>query len=166
MGDACFVILFDRSEDIFMRAVVQRVARAAVVADGIECGAIESGLCIFLGIGKDDGEPDVEWLAGKIEKLRVFSDAAGKMNLDVKQINGSLLIVSQFTLYGDCRKGTRPSYDPAMPADEALRLYDCFIERCSRTGIPVAAGVFQAAMSVTIVNDGPVTLLLDSKKAF
>ncbi|MCL2057756.1 MAG: D-aminoacyl-tRNA deacylase [Oscillospiraceae bacterium] len=149
-----------------MRAVVQRVARSAVVADGELRGEIGQGLCIFVGVGKDDGDWDVEWLAGKILGLRVFSDGDGKMNLNVSQVGGSLLIVSQFTLYGDCRKGMRPSYDAAMPTDRARGLYDAFTERCALAGLPVVSGVFQADMAVTIENDGPVTLLLDSKKAF
>jgi D-tyrosyl-tRNA(Tyr) deacylase len=149
-----------------MRAVVQRVSRSAVVADGRECGGIGRGLCVFIGIGKDDGERDVEWLAGKIEGLRVFPDAEGKMNLNVRQIEGSLLIVSQFTLYGDCRKGMRPSYEAAMPAEQARVLYEIFAKRCAAIGTPVVTGVFQADMAVTIENDGPVTVLLDSKKAF
>ena len=149
-----------------MRAVVQRVRRSAVTADGASRGGIGPGLCVFVGIGAEDGEKDVEWLAGKIESLRVFRDAEGKMNLSVTQTGGALLIVSQFTLYGDCRRGTRPSYDTAMPAEKARVLYDLFVERCARTGIEVVSGVFQADMSVSIENDGPVTLLLDSKKGF
>ena len=149
-----------------MRAVVQRVTRSAVVADGEMRGNIGHGLCVFVGVGKDDGEPDVEWLAGKIMGLRVFSDGDGKMNLNVAQAGGSLLIVSQFTLYGDCRRGMRPSYDAAMPTERARGLYEAFAERMAGMGVPVVSGVFQADMSVTIENDGPVTLLLDSKKGF
>ena len=149
-----------------MRAVVQRVARSAVSADGINVGEIGKGLCVFVGIGKDDGENDAEWMIGKIENLRVFSDSEGKMNLNVRQVGGSLLLVSQFTLFGDCRKGTRPSYDTAMPTDKARELYDLFCGRCQRIGVPVVFGVFQASMKVDIENDGPVTLLLDSKKTF
>ena len=149
-----------------MRAVVQRVAKSAVIAGGVPRGGIGRGLCVFVGFGLEDSEKDIDWLIGKLEGLRVFSDDGGKMNLNVRQIGGSVLIVSQFTLYGDCRRGTRPSYDTAMPADKARRLYDIFIERCSGIGVPVVSGVFQADMAVTIENDGPVTLLLDSKKTF
>ena len=149
-----------------MRAVVQRVSRASVAADGIERGEIGTGLCVFVGIGDGDGERDAEWLVGKIEGLRVFCDEADKMNLNVKQVGGSLLIVSQFTLYGDCRKGMRPSYDSAMPVEKARAVYELFSKMCARTGIPVVSGVFQADMRVSIENDGPVTLLLDSKKTF
>ena len=149
-----------------MRAVVQRVARSSVAADGVNVGQIGKGLCVFVGIGRDDGEDDCEWLAGKIENLRVFTDGEGKMNLNVRQIGGAILVVSQFTLFGDCRKGTRPSYDAAMPTDKARELYARFCERCSRIGVPVVYGVFQASMKVDIENDGPVTLLLDSKKTF
>ena len=149
-----------------MRAIVQRVMNSAVIADGEARGEIGQGLCIFVGIGKNDGVSDIDWLVAKITSLRVFSDGEGKMNLNVSQIGGSLLIVSQFTLFGDCRKGTRPSYDTAMPTDEARSLYELFVDRCTMTGIPVVSGVFQAAMTVDIKNDGPVTLLLDSKKVF
>lgn len=149
-----------------MRAVVQRVLRSSVTAGGEECGVIGRGLCVLAGVGEGDGERDAEWLAAKITGLRVFSDADGKMNLNVTQTGGSLLIVSQFTLFGDCRKGMRPSYDAAMPAENARRLYDFFVGRCAAAGIPVVTGVFQADMKVTIENDGPVTLLLDSKKVF
>jgi D-tyrosyl-tRNA(Tyr) deacylase len=149
-----------------MRAVVQRVTGAAVIADGIDRGRIASGLCVFVGVGRDDGEKDAGWLAAKIAGLRIFEDGDGKMNLNIAQIGGSLLIVSQFTLYGDCRKGLRPSYDAAMPARESRALYDVFVDCCARTGAQVVTGVFQADMKVSIENDGPVTLMLDSKKNF
>jgi len=149
-----------------MRAVVQRVTRSAVVADGVDRGEIGRGLCVFVGVGKGDGEKDAEWLVGKIAGLRVFPDGEGKMNLDVTQVGGSLLIVSQFTLFGDCRKGMRPSYDASMPTESARLLYDGFVERCKLIGTPVVSGVFQADMKVSIENDGPVTLMLDSKKTF
>ena len=149
-----------------MRAIVQRVSRSTVAADGQALGGIGIGLCVFVGIGKDDGESDIDWLVAKISGLRVFKDVDGKMNLNIRQVGGSLLVVSQFTLYGDCRKGMRPSYDAAMPADRARFLYDMFVERCSKIGAPVVSGIFQANMAVGIENDGPVTLLLDSKKAF
>ena len=149
-----------------MRAVVQRVSHASVVADGADCGGIGKGLCVFVGVGRDDDGRDLEWLAGRIGGLRVFADGDGRMNLNVSQSGGSLLIVSQFTLYGDCRKGMRPSYDTAMPPENARPLYEMFAERCRRIGVPVVTGVFQADMAVSIENDGPVTLLLDSKKTF
>jgi len=149
-----------------MRAVVQRVTRSAVIADGADRGGIGKGLCVFVGVGCGDDERDVEWLVGKIGGLRVFADGDGKMNLNVSQSGGSLLIVSQFTLFGDCRKGMRPSYDAAMPAELARPIYELFAERCKQIGVPVVSGVFQADMAVSIDNDGPVTLLLDSKKTF
>jgi len=149
-----------------MRAVVQRVSRCSVSSGGVHIAGIGRGLCVLAGICRGDGPDDVEWLAGKIGGLRVFPDGDGKMNLNVCQAGGSLLIVSQFTLYGDCRKGTRPSYDGALRAGEARPIYDAFLERCARIGAPVASGVFGADMELTIVNDGPVTLLLDSKKTF
>ena len=149
-----------------MRAVVQRVTHSSVTADGVACGAIGKGLCVFVGIGADDGVRDAEWLINKIIGLRVFTDAEDKMNLDVRQVGGSLLLVSQFTLYGDCRKGRRPSYDAAMPSDNARGLFQEFTEMCAQTGLPLVTGVFQADMTVSIENDGPVTLLLDSKKTF
>jgi len=149
-----------------MRAVVQRVSSSAVIADGADRGGIGRGLCVFVGVGKGDDAGDAEWLAGKIAGLRIFPDGGGKMNLDVTQIGGSLLIVSQFTLFGDCRKGMRPSFDSSMPAGEARGLYDLFVERCQGFGVPVVSGVFQADMKVSIENDGPVTLMIDSKKAF
>ena len=129
-------------------------------------GQIGKGLCVFVGVGAGDSGRDAEWLAEKIIGLRVFSDDNGKMNLDIRQAGGSLLIVSQFTLYGDCRKGRRPSYDAAMPPAEARALYDGFVAICSQSGARVATGLFQADMDVSIENDGPVTLLLDSKKTF
>ena len=149
-----------------MRAVVQRVKRSSVTADGEDCGSIGHGLCVFVGVGKDDGEKDIDWLVGKVGGLRVFSDGEGKMNLNVCQAGGALLIVSQFTLFGDCRKGMRPSYDTAMPTDRARGIYEEFAVRCATIGVPVVTGVFQADMTVSIENDGPVTLLLDSKKLF
>ena len=149
-----------------MRAVVQRVAEASVSVGGETLGKIKQGLCALVGVGRGDDGGDAGWLTEKIVGLRVFDDAEGRMNLDIRQAGGSLLIVSQFTLYGDCRKGRRPSYDAAMPPDEARFLYEMFTRMCADTGVPVETGVFRAEMAVSIVNDGPVTLLLDSKKAF
>lgn len=145
---------------------MQRVREAAVRVDGEVVGEIGPGLLVLLGVGKGDGEADAELLADKVVHLRVFPDAAGKMNLSVQEARGALLVVSQFTLYGDCRKGRRPGYSDAAAPEEAERLYRYFVERLGATGIPVACGVFRAMMDVSLVNHGPVTLLLDSGRAF
>jgi D-aminoacyl-tRNA deacylase len=148
-----------------MRAILQRVSRASVEVDGRITGRIEDGLLILLGVGKSDTEKDAEYLADKILNLRIFPDAGGKMNLSVLDSGGGLLVVSQFTLYGDVRKGRRPSFDAAAPPDEAQRLYEYFVEATRRSGIRVETGVFQAMMKVELVNDGPVTILCESHKA-
>jgi D-tyrosyl-tRNA(Tyr) deacylase len=149
-----------------MRAVVQRVTSAAVVIDGREIASIGAGLLVLLGVGRGDGAEDVDWLADKVAHLRVFPDAEGQMNRDVEDADGELLVVSQFTLYGDCRKGRRPSYaEAALPAD-AQPLYEMFLARLRATGRVVREGVFRAMMQVQLVNDGPVTLLLDSRRGF
>lgn len=127
---------------------------------------IGNGFLVLLGVGKDDSEQDAEWLSEKIATLRVFEDSEGKMNLDISQVDGSMLIVSQFTLYADCRKGRRPGFDQAAPPETAEQLYNYFIEKVKAKGIPVQTGKFQAMMDVELVNQGPVTLLLDSKKGF
>ena len=127
-------------------------------------GAIGSGLVVFVGISREDTRTDAEYLAEKITGLRVFPDETGKMNRDVKEAGGSILIVSQFTLYADARKGRRPGFDRAAPPDSARPLYDYFVEAVRRRGVPVATGIFQAVMSVRLINDGPVTILLDSEK--
>lgn len=124
-------------------------------------GQIGSGIMILLGVEKGDTEAAADWLAEKIAALRMFSDDDGKMNLSVQDIGGSLLVVSQFTLAGNCAKGKRPSFDTAAPADEGKRLYECFVAAAKRTGIQVETGIFQADMQVSIVNDGPVTFILE-----
>lgn len=151
---------------MLLRAVVQRVSSALVTVDGSVAGEIGKGLVVLVGVGREDAERDIEYLAEKITGLRVFPDQDGKMNLSVREASGSLLIVSQFTLYGDCRKGKRPGYDKAAAPDQAIAQYDRFVDRCKTYGIPVETGVFQADMLVSIQNDGPVTLLIDSKKEF
>ena len=149
-----------------MRAVVQRVKRAAVRVNGGVVGSIGPGLLVLVGIGKTDANADVQNLAEKIVNLRVFEDEHGKMNRSLLEMGGQVLCVSQFTLYGDCRKGRRPSYDQAAGPDTAQRLYDDFVKALRSFGIVVATGQFQAMMEVELVNDGPVTLLLDSEKQF
>lgn len=149
-----------------MRAVVQRVAYSKVTVDGNVIGEIQRGLNVLLGVGQDDSEKDIEYLAEKIINLRVFEDNNGKMNLSLLDISGELLIVSQFTLYGDCRKGKRPSYDKAARPEFAEDMYNKFVDYCKEYGIKVQTGKFQAMMMVEIQNDGPVTLLIDSKKEF
>jgi D-tyrosyl-tRNA(Tyr) deacylase len=145
-----------------MKAVIQRVSEARVDVDGSVSGSIDRGVLVLLGVEKGDSEADADWLVKKIIELRIFEDSAGKMNLSLAEIGGSLLAVSQFTLAGNCSKGRRPSFDSAAPADEGRRLYDYFVERARQTGIPVATGVFQAMMQVHLVNDGPVTFILQS----
>jgi D-aminoacyl-tRNA deacylase len=149
-----------------MRAVAQRVSEAAVRVEGRVVGQIGAGLLVLLGVALGDTEQDADALAEKISHLRVFPDEAGQMNRSVREVNGSLLVVSQFTLLGDCRKGRRPGYSGAAPPEEALRLYRHFVLRLREAGLPVEEGVFQAMMDVSLVNQGPVTLLLDSRKLF
>jgi D-aminoacyl-tRNA deacylase len=145
-----------------MRAVVQRVLRAAVSVEGQTVGRIDRGLLVLLAASRGDGPEQVRWMAEKVPGLRVFSDEDGKMNLSLMQVRGEMLVVSQFTLYGDCRKGKRPSYANAAPPQEAETLYKGFIEAVRIQGVPVQEGVFGAMMAVELVNDGPVTLILDS----
>lgn len=147
-----------------MRAVVQRVSEASVLVEGAVAGQIARGLLIFLGIRRDDTEARAEQLATKIGQLRIFPDLEGKMNLSLGDISGEMLIVSQFTLYGDTRKGNRPSFAEAAKPEKALELYQYFAESCRRRGFPVATGVFRAHMEVRLINDGPVTILYDSEK--
>lgn len=135
-----------------------------MLAEGVVAGKIARGLLVFLGIRHDDTEAQAEQLATKIGQLRIFPDLEGKMNLSLRDISGELLIVSQFTLYADTRKGNRPSYAEAAKPERALKLYQCFTESCRSRGFPVATGVFQAHMEVRLVNDGPVTILCDSEK--
>ena len=146
-----------------MRAVIQRVTGARVTVGGQVAGAIEKGLLVFLGVGSADEERDAFYLAEKIPSLRIFEDEAGKLNLSLSDLNGEVLVVSQFTLYGDCRHGRRPSFSCAAPPEKAQQLYELFISRLREKGIRVATGVFQAHMQVELTNDGPVTLFLDSK---
>lgn len=149
-----------------MRAVVQRVREARVEVDGTEVGAIGPGLLIFLGVGQDDTEKDCEYLANKIVHLRIFPDSKDLMNHSLVDTGGAALVVSQFTLWGDCRKGRRPSFVGAAPPARAEKLYELFVRLVEQKGINVATGRFQAMMDVSLVNDGPVTLMLDSARAF
>ncbi len=145
-----------------MRALLQRVSQASVEADGQIVGAIQRGLVVFLGISKDDGVEDAACLAGKVVHLRIFPDADGKMNRSLIEAEGSLLVISQFTLYGDCRKGRRPSFDEAARPEQARALYEQFVSLCRAFGVSVETGIFQAMMRVHLVNDGPVTFLCES----
>ena len=145
-----------------MRALIQRVIHASVIADGVPTGAIEKGFLVLLGVTEHDTEQEVMMLTDKLLKLRIFPDAAGKTNCSLQDVNGSLLVISQFTLCADCRKGTRPSFSHAAKPDEANRLYELFLERC-RAVIPhVDSGVFGAHMDVSLCNDGPFTIWLDT----
>ena len=148
-----------------MRACIQRVSEARVTVDGEVVGEIGRGLLVLLGVGADDADDDVHYLADKLVELRVFDDADGKMNLSLAEIGGAILVVSQFTLFGDCRKGRRPSFSHAAPPELAERLYEQFVAAVAVRGIPTATGRFRAMMQVSLVNDGPLTLLLDSKKS-
>lgn len=147
-----------------MRAVVQRVQNASVSVDGEKVGEIGQGLCVLLGVGQGDSEADADYLADKTANLRIFEDAAGKLNLSCLDIQGEMLIISQFTLYGDCRKGRRPSFSSAAAPEEANRLYEYFVAKIRDLGLTTATGVFREDMLVEIHNNGPVTLILDSKK--
>ena len=147
-----------------MRAVVQLVKWAQVKVGGDVRGRIDQGLLVFLGVGKEDGPQDAEFLAAKIAGLRIFSNPAGKFDLSVKDVNGKVLVVSQFTLYGDCRKGRRPSFVDAALPEVAEELYEYFMEKMRQEGLGVESGTFQAMIEVHLVNDGPVTILLDSRK--
>jgi D-aminoacyl-tRNA deacylase len=149
-----------------MRAVVQRVSRAKVTVDGSITGEIGLGLLVLLGVGRDDSEADAVYLAEKIAGLRIFEDEAGKMNRSVQDSGGGVLAVSQFTLYGDVRRGKRPSFDDAAPPEQARRLYEFFVERIQAAGLRCETGRFQEMMQVELVNEGPVTILLDSGKTF
>ena len=145
-----------------MRAVVQRVAEAQVKVGGEIVGQIGPGLCILLGVGKQDDEKNADALADKISNLRIFEDDQGKMNRSVGDVSGAVLVISQFTLYGDCRRGNRPSFTDAAPAEAAERLYQHFTDRLRAAGLKVATGRFQAHMQVGLVNDGPVTFVLEN----
>jgi D-tyrosyl-tRNA(Tyr) deacylase len=146
-----------------MRAVIQRVSQASVTVDGEVIGAIGRGLLVLLGVGHDDTDDDARQLADKLVELRIFEDAAGKMNESLAGQGGAMLVVSQFTLYGDCRKGRRPSFVAAAPPELAERLYETFVAAVAVKGITVATGRFRAHMEVMLVNDGPVTLVVDTK---
>lgn len=149
-----------------MRAVIQRVSSARVIIQGQEHSRIGAGILVLLGVEKDDTPEDAAMLARRIVELRIFEDDAGKMNRSIADIGGQILAVSQFTLLGDCRKGRRPSFDPAAPAELARTLYDQFVNEIAGLGIPVATGVFQTVMNVELTNQGPVTFILDSRKRF
>lgn len=145
-----------------MRAVVQRVTQAAVRVGEQTVGKIDTGLLVLLGVNCRDGEKEAKWLAEKIAKLRIFSDSDGKMNLSVSDIGGSILAVSQFTLYGNCRRGARPSFTDAARPEHAEQLYKLFCDELAAKGVPLQKGVFQAHMEVSLTNDGPVTLIVNT----
>jgi D-tyrosyl-tRNA(Tyr) deacylase len=149
-----------------VRLVVQRVKQASVRIQNETVGEIGPGLVIFLGVGQDDTEEDVGYLVEKVLHLRIFADSHSHFNLSLMDIHGSLLVVSQFTLWGDCRKGRRPSFSHSAPPDKAEPLYKLFIQKAKEAGLTVAGGRFQEIMEVHLINDGPVTLLLDSQKTF
>lgn len=149
-----------------MRAVVQRVSRAKVTVNDETTGEIGLGLLVLLGVGMGDAQADADYLVEKIMGLRIFDDADGKMNLSVTDTGGDLLVVSQFTLYGDVRRGKRPSFDAAAPPQQARELYEYFVERIRSAGLRCETGRFQETMKVDLVNEGPVTILLDSSKSF
>jgi len=144
-----------------LKTVIQRVTSASVTVDGKIVGEIGVGIMVLLGVAKGDTETQADWLAEKIVNLRIFSDKEGKMNLSLHDIGGALLVVSQFTLAGNCAKGKRPSFDTAAPADEGKQLYEYFVAAARRTGLKVENGIFQADMQVSLVNDGPVTFILE-----
>ena len=149
-----------------MRVVIQRVTSAKVEVDQQTVGEIGAGLLVLLGVARDDQQADADYLADKIIKLRIFRDEEGKMNRSLAEINGAMLVVSQFTLYGDARKGRRPSYIDAAEPEKANALYEYFVSRVRDQAVAVSTGIFQAMMQVHLVNDGPVTILLDSRKLF
>ncbi|WP_028257113.1 D-aminoacyl-tRNA deacylase [Veillonella montpellierensis] len=149
-----------------MRAVVQRVTSASVSVDAIEVGKVKEGLLVFLGISKDDTESDANYIVDKISHLRIFEDAMGKMNESIIDKKGDILLVSQFTLYGDVRHGRRPSFTEAASPEQAQLLYEYVVNQCRLLGITIATGTFQSHMMVELTNDGPVTILVDSKKIF
>jgi D-tyrosyl-tRNA(Tyr) deacylase len=149
-----------------MRAVVQRVSRAKVTVQGQVTGEIGTGLLVLVGVGRGDSQAEADYLADKVAGLRIFEDRNGKMNCSVVEVNGSVLVVSQFTLYGDVRRGKRPSFDGAAPPEQAREIYEYFVQRLRSAGLPCETGKFQEMMSVELVNEGPVTILLDSSKGF
>lgn len=149
-----------------MRAVVQRAKKASVTVDGKIIGTIKKGIVVLLGVQASDDQSAIQWMADKIINLRIFEDENNKMNLSLKDTGGEMLIVSQFTLYGDCRKGRRPGYSKAAPPAIAEEIYEKFVNEVRKNNIGVATGQFQAMMDVELINDGPVTLMLDSDKLF
>ena len=149
-----------------MRAVIQRVKSASVTVEGTLVSEIRKGLLVFLGVAQEDTPADVDYMASKIANLRIFEDDEGRMNLSILDVGGEALVVSQFTLCGDCRKGRRPSFIAAARPEKADPLYQAFMDEISRLGVPVKAGIFQAMMDVELINDGPVTMMLDSNKLF
>lgn len=149
-----------------MRAVVQRVTRALVRVGAEVTGSIQQGLCVLVGVGQADGDEDAVALADKVVSLRIFEDASGRMNRSLLETGGALLGISQFTLFGDARKGRRPSFSRAMQPERAAELFERFMDECRARGVPVASGRFRAEMQVELVNDGPVTLLLDTERLF
>lgn len=149
-----------------MRACVQRVSQGSVTVDGEVCGEIGPGFVVLLGVAQDDTDQDVQRMADKVVGLRVFEDEAGQMNRSIVDSGGAMLVVSQFTLLGDCRKGRRPSFIDAAPPEMAERLYEQFVEQVRAQGVEVATGRFRTMMNVSLVNEGPVTLLLDSRRQF
>jgi len=151
---------------VHLRAVVQRVKESNVKVDDEVIGSIKEGLLVFLGISNEDTMNDIDYLIDKIINLRIFEDVEGKMNLSALDLEKDIMVVSQFTLYGDCRKGRRPSFFAAAPPDKAERLYDVFVNKIKEYNLNIETGEFQAMMDVDLINDGPVTLLLDSKKEF
>jgi D-tyrosyl-tRNA(Tyr) deacylase len=144
-----------------MRLLVQRIKEAKVAAEGKEIGKIGAGLCLFLGVAREDTEENAEALAAKVAELRIFEDESGKMNRSLKETAGEVLVVSEFTLYGDCARGRRPSFSRAAPPEEAERLYEHFVQELKDLGLKVATGTFQAKMEVSLVNDGPVMFIID-----
>ena len=145
-----------------MRVVLQRVREATVLVQENTVGSIRTGVVALVGISKDDTEEDADWLLDKVLQLRMFPDEAGKMNRNIQEAGGALLVISQFTLYGDCRKGRRPSFDQAAPPEQAESLYNYFVTRAQQGPVPIQTGIFQAMMEVRLVNHGPVTILIDS----
>ncbi len=146
-----------------MRACIQRVSQARVVVDGEVTGEVGLGLLVLLGVAQRDTDAELSWLAEKIVGLRIFEDDQGKMNRSLAEVGGGMLVVSQFTLYGDCRKGRRPSFVAAAPPEQAQQMYDQFVEHVGRQGVPVATGHFRAHMQVELTNDGPVTIWIDTE---
>jgi D-tyrosyl-tRNA(Tyr) deacylase len=157
-----WILAVDLAATATMKMVIQRASEGRVVVDGKTCGAIRTGLVVFLGIAREDTSGDADYLLDKLLGLRILPDDNGKMNRNVQEAGGALLIVSQFTLYGDCRKGRRPSFDSAAPPEQARALYNYFVESARRSPVQVETGVFQASMQVHLINDGPVTILIDS----